>query len=101
MHAARKGPIFSKKILFMCWLRCRHLNIVLTHDFEENFFSLSHLTSVLGNFNRQKSLFYIISLFMQSSEFTKSTLSLNKEFSNKRTKLKITVPVMRETAQVR
>jgi hypothetical protein len=38
---------------------------------------------------------------MQPSEFTQSTLSVNKEFSNKRTKLKITVPVMRETVQVR
>ena len=28
-------------------------------------------------------------------------MSVNTEFSNKRTKLKITVPVMRETAQVR
>ena len=37
---------------------------------------------------------------MQTGEFTISTFSLNNEFSNKRTKLKITVPVMRETAQV-
>ncbi|CAB4030006.1 cullin-2 isoform X1, partial [Paramuricea clavata] len=34
-----------------------------------------------------------------ASEFAKSTLSINTEFSSKRTKLKITVPVLRETAQ--
>ena len=40
-------------------------------------------------------------LSFQAKEFKKSTMSVNTEFSNKRTKLKITVPVMRETAQVR
>ena len=40
-------------------------------------------------------------IFFQASEFAKSTLSINTEFSSKRTKLKITVPVLRETAQVR
>ncbi|CAB4030005.1 cullin-2-like, partial [Paramuricea clavata] len=38
-------------------------------------------------------------LSSEASEFAKSTLSINTEFSSKRTKLKITVPVLRETAQ--